>query len=261
MFAAMLCVLVVVEAEPGQQAPDTYAIGPSDVLSITCFNDQTISGKFTVQPDGFIGLQLIGSVKVSGLTAREVENLLKSKYKAGLFIDDPRISVTVEQFKSQKVILQGEVRTQSEYPLTGGLTLLQLIAQAGGLLGTASGEVLIARLTSDGKTDIISADLSQLQNGVSQAAIPLRNGDVIIVPSADKTFIVGEVKTPGAYPVGRNTTMLQLLSLAGGQTADAAMNRITIIRIVNGKRTEINKVKLTEIVKPGDTIVVPTRHF
>ena len=145
--------------------------------------------------------------------------------------------------------------------LTGGLTLLQLVAQAGGLLGTASGEVLIARLTSDGKTDIIHADLSQLQNGMSQAVIPLRNGDVIIVPPADKAYIVGEVKAPGAYPVGRNTTMLQLLSLAGGQTADAAMNRITIIRIVNGKRTEINKAKLTEIVKPGDTIVVPVRHF
>ena len=55
--------------------------------------------------------------------------------------------------------------------------------------------------------------------------------------------------------------MLQALSLAGGVTPDAANNRIRIIRMEKGVRKELKNVKMTELVRPGDTIVVPERYF
>jgi polysaccharide export outer membrane protein len=68
------------------------------------------------------------------------------------------------------------------------------------------------------------------------------------------------VKSPGSYPIRSDTTVLQALSLAGGVTPTGAMNRTRIVRARNGTKTEI-KAKLTDIVQPGDTILVPERFF
>jgi polysaccharide export outer membrane protein len=91
--------------------------------------------------------------------------------------------------------------------------------------------------------------------------VQLHDGDTIFVPRAESIYVFGQVKTPGAYAlVQRDTSLLQALSLAGGVTENGAMNRIKIIRIVNGEKKEL-KVKLTDVVRAGDTIVVPERFF
>jgi protein involved in polysaccharide export with SLBB domain len=92
------------------------------------------------------------------------------------------------------------------------------------------------------------------------AEIQLHDGDTIFVPRAESVYVFGHVKNPGAYGVQKNTTVLQALSLAGGVTENAAMNRIQVIRIENGSKKEL-KVKLTDEVRPEDTIMVPQRYF
>jgi len=72
--------------------------------------------------------------------------------------------------------------------------------------------------------------------------------------------VAGQVKSPGAYPADRETTVLQVLSLAGGLTDRGAEGRIRVLRTIHGKKTEV-KAKLTDTVQPGDTIVVPERFF
>ena len=78
--------------------------------------------------------------------------------------------------------------------------------------------------------------------------------------SAESAYVFGQVKNPGAYPIQKDTTVLQALSLAGGVTENGAMNRIKIVRLVNGEKKEL-KVKETDLVKPGDTIIVPEKYF
>ena len=68
------------------------------------------------------------------------------------------------------------------------------------------------------------------------------------------------MRTPGAFSITENTTVLQALALAGGVTESAAINRLRIMRIVDGKQKTIN-VKITDVVQPGDTLVVPERYF
>jgi polysaccharide biosynthesis/export protein len=88
----------------------------------------------------------------------------------------------------------------------------------------------------------------------------LRDGDTIFVPRAESVYVFGQVKNPGAYPIQRDTTVLQALSLAGGVNERGATGRIKIVRIEKGKTIEV-RVKLTDIVRAGDTIMVPERFF
>lgn len=249
--------LIPVSGAAQMSAAQTYTIGPQDVLAITCHDDPQISGKYVVQADGVITLQLIGAVRAAGLTPRQLEDYLKKRYKDGGFLLNPVITVAVEQYKSQRVIIQGEVGSPGMYTLTGGMTLLELIAQAGSMTRAASGEIVIVR----GGSEFIHADLSQMQTGAPDGAIPLRDGDLVVVHQAERAYLLGEVRSPNAYPVQRNTTLMQLLSLAGGPTTDAAVGRTKIVRFENGKRVEIKDVKFTDIIKPGDTVIVPTRYF
>lgn len=262
---SVLLVAILVALAPlraGQnRPPDGYAIGPQDQLAIVCTNDPSVSGKFLVQSDGTISVQYLGSVKVEGLTAPDVEQLLRKRFlDAGTF-SDPKISVAVESYKSQKVFVSGEVRTPGAYPILGSMNLLELISQAGQVTAAASGEVTIVRLNASGQQELINRNINNIGNELANIAVPLRNGDLVIVQQADKAYIVGEVKNPNGYPVRPGTTLIQLLSLAGGPTVDAATNRISITRIVNGKEQVIKNAKNQEVIKPGDTILVPVRRF
>jgi polysaccharide export outer membrane protein len=87
--------------------------------------------------------------------------------------------------------------------------------------------------------------------------VEIRDGDTVLVPRAESAYVLGEVNSPGAYPVQRATTLEQLLSLAGGLSADAAQGRISIER--DGKT--LRNVRLSELVRPGDTVKVPPRFF
>ena len=252
-----------------QSPPTNYIVGPQDVLTITSFDQEDLSGKYPVDADGTFSFPLVGRVKAGGLTLRELEAELKRLLKDGFF-KDPQLAVAVETYKSQKVHIVGEVRNPGSYPLTGDMNLIEAIARAGSTLPTASGEALIVRQrgrTAAGpvmpdaqNTDVTNVDLKELQSGALSKNVSLRDGDTIFVPRAESVYVFGQVKNPGAYPIQRNTTVLQALSLAGGITERGATGRIKIVRIENGKNIEV-KVKLTDIVRPGDTIMVPERFF
>ena len=81
-----------------------------------------------------------------------------------------------------------------------------------------------------------------------------------MVSRAESVYVFGQVRNPGAYPVQKDTTVLQALSLAGGVTDRGATGRIKIVRMIDGKRVEI-KAKLDDLVRPLDTIMVPERFF
>jgi len=109
-------------------------------------------------------------------------------------------------------------------------------------------------------SELIRVDLNDLQRGVGASNITLRDGDTVFVPRAEPVYVFGQVKNPGAYPIQKDTTVLQALSLAGGVTDRGSTTRLRLIRVVEGKKTEM-KAKLTTVVQAGDTIVVLERFF
>lgn len=254
--------------------PADYIIGPHDVLLINLFDQESLSGKYPVDADGTFTFPLIGRVKAAGLTLRELQAEIRRLLMDGYF-RDPQLSVSVDQYRSQKIFIVGEVRNPGTYELRGEMTLIEAIAHAGSTLPTASGEALVVRgrdgepgtnghspeaLAKVNEGEVVRVDLKDLQSGAIARNIALRDGDTIFVPRAETIYVFGQVKNPGAYPIQRETTVLQALSLAGGVTDRGATNRIRIVRLENNKQVEI-RVRLDHIVRPGDTIIVPERFF
>ena len=268
----LLFVSVVHFRQAVVHATADYHIGPNDVIAITDFDQADLSGNYTVDTDGTFTFPLIGRVKAGGLTAQQLQAELTKKLANGYFVK-PQLNVTVAQYHSQQIYIVGEVRTPGPYTLTGTTTLLQAIAMAGSALPTASDEILVVRPQvpkaakgpvlpgqDDDPADVIKVNLKALQSGNLTQNIQLRDGDTVFVPRANTVYVFGQVKSPGAYPVQPNTTVLQALSLAGGVTDRGSTSRIKVVRFVNGKKEEL-KVKLSDLVKPGDTLMVPERFF
>ncbi len=268
--AAALMIVGAFAAAPAAQPAADYVIGPPDVLTIQVFEQQDLAGKYTVESDGSLTFPLIGRIKAGGLTLRSFEDELKRQLADGYF-KNPSVSVSVEQYRSQRVFVMGEVRQPGPVPLTGGMTLIEALARAGSTTSTASGEVAIVRTSQGdvrgpvlpdqtGGSEVFRASIRELEGGALSQNLELRDGDTVFVPRAETIYVFGQVRTPGAYGVQANMTVLQALSLAGGVTEHGASGRIRVVRSEDGAKKEI-KVKLTDLVRPGDTVIVPERFF
>ena len=274
MSWAAVCGAVAAQTRerPRPSSVTDYVVGPQDVLTITSYDQADLSGKFTLEADGTFTYPLIGRVKAGGLTLRALETALKKRLKDEGFFRNPQITVAVETYKSQKIFVVGEVRAPGAYPLSGDMNLVEAIARAGSTLPSASGEAIIVHPAAHGASgptlpnqdpaaNTERIDLRAMQNGVFTDNIILRDGDTIFVPRAESVYVFGQVKNPGAYALQqKDTSVLQALSLAGGITDRGATTRIRIVRMVASEKKEL-KVKLSDIVLPGDTIIVAERIF
>ncbi len=263
-----------VQAAASQQQPagqTAYVVGSDDVLRITVFGEAEISGSYTVGSDGtfdfpFVGRVTAGGTTVSGI-AEELTRLLADGY-----LRSPQVTVEIDQYRSQSLFIIGEVRAPGSYVLTGNMTLLEALARAGSTLASAGSELLIIHRPSDGSEarpvlpgeedaqDVTRVNLADLQTGRLSENVVLQDGDTIFVPKADTFFVSGYVRTPGSYVLQPNMTVLQALALAGGITERGSSRRIKILRIVDGEEEEID-VDMTDIVRPGDTVIVNQRFF
>ncbi|MGE5359682.1 MAG: SLBB domain-containing protein [Bacteroidales bacterium] len=251
-------------------AQTEYVVGPQDVLTITVFDQAELTGKFTVDADGTFAYPILGRLKASGLTLRALENEIK-RLLTGDYIKNPQVTVAVEQYRSQRIFVHGEVRTPGTYPLKGDMTLLEALASAGSTTPTAGDEALVVRPRSgkaqgpilpgqQADAETIRVSLKDLQAGTLAGNVALRDGDTVVVPKAKPVFVTGQVRNPGAYTVEPGMTVLQAIALAGGVTERGSTGRIKIIRVVKGSPVEL-KAKVTNLVQPGDTVVVPEKYF
>lgn len=252
-----------------------YVIGPQDVLQITVWDHEDLNREVTVSEDGNFSYPLIGKVHADGLTVSELEKEIEKRL-SGKYIINPQVNITVKEYKSKQVFVLGEVGgTSAEkgpgaYPLIGKTTLLEILAEAGGPTKDAGSEVIIIRpknkkanptpLEKASKDEIIRVNLRRLLEGDMSQNIVLQPNDTIYVPKAEYFYVFGEVKKPGKYILERGITVLKAITIAGGTTEKAAINKTKIVRERDGQKIEI-KPKMTDPVYPGDTIIVPESLF
>jgi polysaccharide export outer membrane protein len=252
----------------GQQ-PE-YVLGPQDVFNITVWGQGGGTERFTVEADGTFTFPMLGRLRAGGLTVRQLQDELTQRLHDGYF-KDPRVTVLVEQYQSQRIFIVGEVKNPGTYSLTRSMTLVEALTLAGSTT-TNAGSMAVVRRRIDGKASVgpvteagegvteIRADLTDLQEGVLADNPVLRDGDTIAVPRIAPVYVFGYVGRPGEYSIGRDTTVRQVLSLAGGVSQRGAAGRIKILRVADGREQEI-KVELDDRVRPGDTLIVPERYF
>jgi polysaccharide export outer membrane protein len=231
-----------------------YIVGPNDVLAITVFEHPDLTGKYMVQSDGTFAFPLLGRVKVGGLGVQQIESDVRQRLADG-FLKNPQVGVTVEQYRSQQVIITGEVRNPQTLEFNGSMTLMTALARAGSISERAAPEALVMRGSQP-----IRVDLTGLQTGVLANDVVLRGGDTVIVPKAATAFVSGHVVSPGEYPIRKDTTVRQLLALAGGTTDRGSQSRLQVIRKV-GNEDKTLDIRIQDVVQPNDTIVVRERFF
>jgi polysaccharide export outer membrane protein len=251
---------------PSKVEGPNYIVGPGDVVSVHVFYEPQLSGKFRVENDGHFGYPFLGRVNAGGKTVNAIAALLKERLSEG-YLRNPQVTVDVDQYRSQSVFVMGEVRSPGKYILSGSITLLDALAQAGSPTPAAGGEVLILHpkatalgptLPNQGDADVRHVNLREIEDGKLSRNVTIHDGDTIFVPKAERFFVIGMVRNAGTYVLERNMTVLQAISTAGGISERGSNRRLKIVRIVNNKRKEID-AKPTDIVQPGDTIVVPQR--
>ncbi|HUK32784.1 MAG TPA: polysaccharide biosynthesis/export family protein [Vicinamibacterales bacterium] len=238
----------------------TYQIGPQDQLKITVLDEPSLSQSYRVDSDGSITMDYIGRVRASGATPADLQERLRGLLANG-YLRNPQVRVEVESYKSQSVMVSGEVRSPGKIPMTGSMGLLEALAVAGSPLSSASSELTIAHLKRSGAQDaeVVRVNWKDLQLGKG-LDVSLQDGDLINVPKAQTFFITGQVRNSGNYILEPGTTVQQAIALAGGLTDRGSDRRIKVTRVVGGKSVEAS-MRLEDRVQPGDTITVDQRFF
>lgn len=269
LACALLTVAGVPVQTPAPAPPSTapnYQIGPQDELRITVFDADGLTGVYRVGDDGFISFPLLGRVAVGGTTLAATQDRLRTMLKNG-YINDPQVRVDVQEYKSQSIFVSGEVRSPAEIRMTGGMTLLKALAQAGSPLSSASSELTIARqkrsaadaAPSSDQAEVIRVNWRDLQTGRA-SDVSLQDGDVVFVPKAQTFYIQGYVRNTGSYVLEPGLTVEQAVALAGGLNERGTNRGIKATRLVDGKSVEVS-LNLSDKVKPGDVITIKQRLF
>lgn len=262
-------------------APQTL-LGPDDQVAIRALNMDEIDNKLArVDLDGYVDVPLLGKVKAAGLTVDQLETEVTSGLQR--YVREPKISITVVEYRSKPVSVLGAVNAPGVYGLTGPTTLIQALSKAGGLRTDAGNTIEITRRSAAGLLPLPSArsdasgqfSTAEVRvNSLLEAKDPQQNilimpNDVISVPRASLVYVAGAVRKPGGFVLNErdNMTVLQAVSMAEGMEKTAAPSRAKIIR--NGTtdaRAEI-PVDVSKIVSgkspdvtllANDILVVPT---
>lgn len=236
-----------------------YRIGPQDQLLITVVDEPDLTGKFPVASDGMFTYPYLNRVKAAGMTASELQNQLAALLRSG-YLRNPQIRVEIDQFRSQSVMVIGEVRQAGKIPMTGAtMTLLEALVAAGSPTAQASNEIIVRHRAAGGReAEEIRVNRKELELGKSD--VTLRDGDIINVPSAQRFYMDGYVRNPGTYVLDPGMTVQQAIALAGGLTERGSDRGISATRLVKGKTTDV-PVRLDDKVQPNDTIHIRPRFF
>ena len=247
-LAILLLFGFVVTSEAGQSVPPSkaYQIGPNDVIRIQVYGEEDLSVERKVGGDGKIDCPLLGLIRVTGWTTEEIQADLTARLSAG-YLKNPRVNVSIARHRN--LYVSGEVKTAGAYPYEEGLTVQKAITMAGGFTERAS------------KTDLRverhqGRDVEVVNVGLTAAVLP---DDLIVVATAQRFYVNGEVKKPGDFGYEQGLTLHMAITMAGGFTEKASRTP-KVLRTINGKERTI-EMALDAPVLPDDIIVVSQRFF
>jgi polysaccharide export outer membrane protein len=164
------------------RSDDSFIIGPEDVLAISVWKEPDLTKQIPVRSDGKISLPLVGDIQAAGRTPLQLQMDISDKLKG--YITDPQVAIIVQQINSLKYNIFGEVGKPGSYPLNGGTTIVDAIANAGGLKDFAKKKgIYVLRINSAGVENRFAFNFEDFIKGKNtKQNIMLKPRDTIVVP-------------------------------------------------------------------------------
>ena len=272
-----------------------YRLGAEDVITISILagGEEQVVKEMVVGANGNVNVPFIGKIKAAGLTMEELEKDITKPLARDFFVD-PQVHLQIKEYHSLQFFISGAVKKPGMFELEYIPTIMDLIANAGGVLPERGNLAYILRGGSGDmpdkdklddetlKKDISSKEpikvdlIKLLDEGNMSENIILQSGDTVYIPlgtklnqTTTKIYVQGEVKKPGVFDFQPGLTALAACIIAGGFDKFAAPNRAKIIRLTKDGQKTI-KINLEKVVsgekpdlplKPGDRIHIPESWF
>jgi polysaccharide export outer membrane protein len=247
-------------------------IGPNDLLLLSVYDSAEFSRSVRVSGLGDIRLPMLKQqIRAAGLMPAALEEAIRAALiEEGLLVD-PIVSVNIAEYHSRPISVAGAVHNPVTFQAVGPMTLLQAIAQAGGLEKNAGPEILVTRTeVRDGTPQTTTQRIevkSLFDNADARFNMALQGGEEIRVPEAGHIFVVGNVKKPGEFsaPEATDPTVLKAVALAEGLQPFSAKQAFIYRPDSSGVKREV-PVNLSEILarkspdvpmEPGDILYIP----
>jgi polysaccharide export outer membrane protein len=176
---------------PAESAPESsrsaarsseeYRIAPEDVLQVSVWKNEMLSRTLPVRSDGMISLPLVNEVQAAGLTPMQLRDTLKARF--GEYLPNPEISVIVMEMNGYVVSVLGEVKTAGRYQFTNRITVLDVLARAGGITEFASpSEIFVLRPEKGAMTRIAFNYTKVIGSPGQHQNFFIQPGDIVVVP-------------------------------------------------------------------------------
>ena len=251
--------------EPNENlaTPESYVLGPGDELLIEVYGYNEGSYSKIISPEGTINISQVGLVQLGGLTIKEAKEKLRralvSKYASiGGSRPNSSVSITLRNIRTIQVNIMGEVEMPGTFRLSPFATVFNALYHAGGV--RESGSLRSIRVVRAGETAAVVDLYGYLFNGRSESDVPLKEGDIVIVPSYENLVSVnGGVKRPMRYEMKPGETLSTLVEYAGGFTANAHRDDIRVVRQTGPEREVFTVVKDQQAVfamEDGDAVSI-----
>ena len=275
-----------------EQSAVDYPVGPGDLLEVNVATVEELKTRTVrVSGEGTIALPFVGVIQASGLTEEELRKTIYQRLEK--YIYNPQMDLFVREYHSRQVAVVGSVEKPGLYNLASGAnTILDMLSLAGGMKAEAAARIqfipaepvekhrakeLVSTLPSQlsgsdtplilKSAEPISIDLRSLTKGGNQMylSLPVRPGDVIMIPGSGEVLVDGWVAKPASYKITPGLTVLGAVAAAGGPHFAADTSTVTLIRTgKDGEKTsvlaDLEKIKRRESpdipVQEGDIIEV-----
>ena len=258
---------ILSRAQPADSA--LYRLGAGDVLELTVFQVEDLNTKVRVNGRGEVILPLLGTVSVQGKSVADVELEIAALLEKD-YLQNPQVSVFIEEYRSQQITVMGAVETPNVYSVRQSRSIFEMLSLAGGLNEEAADQIRVTTTQADSETgepvtqNLILSVKRLLEGAETASYIKLSGGDSILVPKAGVIFVEGAVEKPGSYPIEGQAGVLKAIALAGGVPWEGNQGAVRVIRDIAGQSVamDVNLAKVRKqtdedvILKDGDIVVV-----
>lgn len=241
--------------------PEDYVLGPGDEVLIDIWGVSEANIEQKISPEGTIIIPQVGQIKLTGLTVKQATGKLKSalsKIYSTLRSGSSQMAVSLGDLRSIQVNVFGEVKVPGTFRLSSFTTLFNALYRAGGV--TPVGSLRNIKLVRGGEEYAIVDAYEYIFNGVLDQNVPLKEGDVIIVPAYDALVsITGAIKRPMYYEMREGEPVGNLLKYAGGFAGTAYREEVGVERN-DGRTNSMHTVAAAKFdsfgLKDGDAVLV-----